>query len=116
MYTGIGFMYEGILEEVKTDILAGKYGTAAENALRNNPEAQVEYEERIYECPDCGNVENKKSIIIYLPEGKKIKIKYSCEKGCKGFMRMMKKKPESMKCPECNGTLQINWDDMCHWD
>lgn len=116
MFTGIGFRYPSMLEELKAEILEGKYGTTAEKALKENPEASVKFEDRIYRCPNCGKVENKKHIVISFPDEKKVRVRYRCERGCPDFLVLMARIPESMKCPKCSGTLHIDLKDIVLWD
>ena len=115
MFTGIGFRYPSMLEELKAEILEGKHGTKAEEALKKYPEANVDFEEKFYRCPNCGKVECKKHIMISTDEGNRIQVKYKCSR-CNETMLMMVRIPESMKCPKCSGTLHIDLKDIVLWD
>ena len=112
---GVGFKYPMQLEEVKAEILAGKYGTTAEAFLKNNPTAKVIFDYAVYRCPNCGKVENLKHINIEVPGKRKVKIVYQCSR-CSGTMTLQKNIPESFRCPECSGTLHIDLKDIVLWD
>ena len=112
---GIGFRYSSMLEETREEIIAGKYGEAATSWLKKYPDASIEFENAIYRCPNCGEIENGKHIIISVPGINKIHIRHYCQRSTT-TMSLQKNLPKSFRCPECGGTLSIDLETEILWD
>lgn len=65
---GIGFSYERILNEIKEDILNGKYGENKRKIYLDNPDAKLECGNTLFRCPDCGNLYNGFRWYLYKPD------------------------------------------------
>lgn len=111
--TGIGFMWNSEIQDVRKDILNGVYGSAAQTILQETPSASFEAEQAVYKCGKCGQLEQSLHIKISPSnEVPLVGIKHQCSR-CKAIMHRMKTADE-LTCPDCHSKLNV--DDLFMWD
>lgn len=109
---GVGFTAPTYREEARESILGGDYGPEAQTALIAHPEARVDVEWALYQCPACHRLDNRHRVTASAP----VKIRNhqfcNCGKEMRRFRKGMK-----MICPSCREPM-TETDSIRHilWD
>lgn len=109
---GVGFTTPTYRDEARKSILAGDYGAEAKAALEANPDAVVDVEWAMYQCPSCYRVENRHRVTASRPVIIRNHQFCDCGREMQRFRRGMKMICSSCRepMPETDEIGEILWD------
>lgn len=118
---GIGFRYYAFLQEVKEDVIAGKFGKEAQSFITDYPDCEFDARNEVYFCNDCRYL--KQGVEINMSYGDKSFAKqYRCGKCRKTIMKPLKLKTERqykklsrIPCKKCGDSEHITVNFLM-WD
>jgi len=67
-YTGIGFSFPRVYQDVVAAIQKGKYGKEWKKLFKATPGAAVNAEQELFVCPDCGRFDSFVNLSLYAPK------------------------------------------------
>ena len=133
-YEGFGFQFPAEYRSVQQRAREGIYGQELQAFLKQHPEAQVNAENIVVVCEDCGHLESVPELSVYLPEESfgslpeditwltamdlqerftlVRKYQHRCER-CGGRMQETDPEQQEYRCPVCGEVLEqslIDWD------
>ena len=120
-FQGIGFHHISFLEEVKNDVLVGKYGKEAQAFISEYPNCEFDTCSEIYFCNACKYL--KQGVDINMTyEDKSFTKQYRCGKCRKTIMKPLKLKTKQqyeklykIPCKKCGDSEHIVVDFLM-WD
>jgi len=134
--TGIGMMFPIAYKHTVEEIKDGKYGEEWKRHLEDHPDAAVNCESDFFVCVDCGVPKTDLNLSLFLPVKKRKRASYvlpddlkkrkqfqllaeythRCEK-CNGVCKQLGEDERPvLKCPECDGEMEIDISRMMLWD
>lgn len=112
LLSGVGFMSSVEADMERESILAGIYGPKAQAALVAHPETSVSVERAMYQCGDCGKLENRLAVTVKAPV--RVPILQRCD--CGATMHRIRSGKDIL-CPACREPLKktdvvavVRWD------
>lgn len=118
---GIGFRYYAFLQEVKEDVIDGKFGKEAQAFIADYPDCEFDARNEVYFCNHCKYL--KQGVEINMTYGdKSFQKQYRCGKCRKVIMKPVKlntemqyKKLTQIPCKKCGDSEHITVDFLM-WD